>query len=222
MLLLLAAVVTPRPTPPIRRTCCWLSLLGCSREWCPGSVRVRFRNLPFRHPALPSLSSAGARTEDESGSTSSPVGPWCAVCGGGRYRPASRSAHPGGRGAQIATTCTAPRCPPEGYGGSSRMLDLSPPSVGAKWVCVMCYPPRPTGRGGADDGFDGTRGVPWNRLARHPGVIKTFLRAPHWVQHPRSPRANPNLTTYSVRRVTAFHRLLPQGREKWGNGEMGS
>ena len=78
LLLLLAAVVntqyihhdppqthTPRPTPPIRRTCCWLSLLGCSREWCPGSVRVRFRNLPFRHPALPSLSSAGARTEDE-------------------------------------------------------------------------------------------------------------------------------------------------------------
>ena len=173
MLLLLAAVVTPRPTPPIRRTCCWLSLLGCSREWCPGSVRVRFRNLPFRHPALPSLSSAGARTEDESGSTSSPVGPWCAVCGGGRYRPASRSAHPGGRGAQIATTCTAPRCPPEGYGGSSRMLDLSPPSVGAKWVCVMCYPPRPTGRGGADDGFDGTRGVPWNRLTRHPGVLIT-------------------------------------------------
>ena len=79
------------------------------------------------------------------------------------------------------------------------------------------HPPRPTGQGGADDGFDGTRGVPWNRLARHPGVIKTFLRAPHWVQHPRSPRANPNLTTYSVRRVTAFHRLLPQGREKWGN-----
>ena len=150
--------------PGSRRRCSSARLL-------PGEVsRERHAFLPsqasatfLRHPALPSLGNAGARTRrtfwPQRGLPCLPVGPWCAACGGGRYRPASRSNTPREEGGYIATTGTPSRCPPTGYGGSSRMLDLSPPVVGAKWV--LCPNPlRPTRQRGAGDDAGRDRGCP--------------------------------------------------------------
>ena len=110
-----------------------------------------FRNLP----SAPSPPSSGEEGPGQAGAR------WHHLCclpdkmalrsalevGVGTARPAN--ALPEARGAE-ATTCTAlPKC------------------------AAAATPHRPPrgGGGGEDAGFDGTRGVPWNRLTRHPGVM---------------------------------------------------